>query len=103
MAVGQDLDDLRRKRHVSTVENCLPFVSSFLPRSFVEFELEAVVVATWAVDRAMSPVDVVAVVVAAASDDRAKSPAVVGCWPTDALEVEDGGEVEMNETGICHY
>jgi hypothetical protein len=80
----------------------LPFVSSFLPRSFVEFELEAVVVATWAVDRAMSPVVVVAVV--AASDDRVKSPAVVvGCWPTDALEVEDGGEVEMNETGICHY
>ena len=56
--------------------------------------------ATWAVDRAMSPA------AAVASGDRAKSPVVVvvvGCWwPTDALEVGDGGEAEMSETGICH-
>jgi hypothetical protein len=48
----------------------------------------------------MSPAAVVAVV---ASGDRVKSPVVVVVgWPTDGLEVVDGGEAAMSETGICH-
>lgn len=49
----------------------------------------------------MSP----AVVAVVASGDRAKSPVVVVVavgWPTDGLEVVDGGEAAMSETGICH-